>query len=66
MTARARIPEGTIKITFIFIHIYYCDSEFLLEVGHRFRVRTIKRRWGPKMDFSQLIGPITHEGARSL
>jgi len=52
------MAEGDIKTTFIFCSIYYCDSEFLIEVGHRFRVKKINGRWGRKMDLTQLIGPI--------
>lgn len=52
------MPEGDIKMNLIYQPIYYCDSEFLLEIGHRFRVKKSNGRWGRKIDFTQIIGPI--------
>ena len=55
---RKRLQEGDIKTMFIYCAIFYCDDEFIIEAGHRFRVRTHKKRWGRKLDFTQFIGPI--------
>ena len=55
---KARLKEGDVKIMIIYNPVFYSDYDFILEIGHRFRVRNDKKRWGRKLDFTQFIGPI--------